>query len=111
VTYSPLTIKRKQVLGDLYGRCAPVESIPVFLNEDSEPVGHMDESVGRYMDAFSFHLPEDICKKLCTSHYQIGFDYDVAEGEQVRLNHILLIAKVIPPRAKRSKAGLEAVIE
>ncbi len=101
MTYSPLTIKRKQVLGDLYKRCESVESIPVYLDDASgELLGRVDECLGKYADAFSFHLAEDVCKKLSTSGYDFAFDYDLvdktaaANGKsQVKLNCVVLIAR------------------
>ena len=102
MAYSPLAIKRSQVLGDLYKHCEPIENIPVYLNDSAgELLGHADQSLGHYADAFSFHLPEDICKKLSTGHYNYTFDYEVFESEiekknRVRLNHIILTGKVKP---------------
>ncbi len=58
MTYSPLAIKRRQVLGDLYSLCDPVEMVPVHLdNAEGEKIGHVDESLGHYADAYLFHLP------------------------------------------------------
>lgn len=94
-----IALKRRHVLGDLYDRCDRSEIIPVYLGEKTEEsIGHADESMGVFIDAFLFHLPEDICKKLGTSHYQFAFNYDFS-GETVRgvkrikLNHILLITR------------------
>lgn len=101
MTYSPLAIKRWHVLGDLYKRCENIESIPVYLNDASgELLGYADESLGHYADAFSFHLDEDVCKKLSSSGYNFAFDYDSVEEaavdngrSRVKLNCILLIAR------------------
>ena len=101
MTYNPLAIKRRDILGDLYDRCEPVTSIPVYLNDSSgEPIGFADESLGSYVDAFLFNLPEDVCKKLSANGtYDIAFDYDFFDqknkgrNSRVRLNHILLIAR------------------
>ena len=77
MTYSPLAIKRRQVLGDLYAVCDNVEMVPVHLdNAEGEKIGYVDESLGHYADAYLFHLPEDVCKKLSTGHYIYSFDYD-----------------------------------
>lgn len=101
MTYSPLAIKRRQVLGDIYYRCRRIKSIPVYMNDVSgELLGHVDESLGQYADAFVFHLAEDVCKKLSTGHFNYGFDYDVLESQNdknghIKLNYILLTAKKI----------------
>ncbi len=61
MAYSPLAIKRRNVLGDIYNYCEPVENLPVYLeNNLEETIGFADESLGHYADAFLFHLPEDI---------------------------------------------------
>ena len=99
MTYSPLAIKRSQVLGSIYKYCDAVESIPVYMNDTSgELLGHVDETLGRYADAFLFHLPEDICKKLSSNHYNFSFDYEVLYNKtdkkrRIKLNHIMLVGK------------------
>jgi hypothetical protein len=104
MSYSPLAIKRSQVLGDIYNRCEKIESIPVYMNDVSgELLGHVDESLGKYADAFVFHLSEDVCKKLSSGHYLYGFDYDVLESNtgknsHIKLNYILLVGKKIISR-------------
>ena len=104
MSYSPLAIKRSQVLGDIYKRCEKIESIPVYLNDIlGERLGHVDESLGQYADAFVFHLSEDVCKKLSSGHYLYGFDYDNLESDagknsNIKLNCILLVGKKIPSK-------------
>ena len=104
MSYSPLAIKRSQVLGDIYKNCDPVESIPVYLNDTSgELLGHVDESLGQYADAFVFHLSEDICKKLSSGHYHYGFDYEVLDNQKdskphIKLNYIMLVGKKVPSK-------------
>lgn len=101
--YAPLAIKRRNILGDIYGRCDTVESIPVYLNDKSgELLGHADESLSPYADAFLFHLPEVICKKLSTGHFDYAFDFDYSDEavksgkkRRIKLNCILLIPKKI----------------
>ncbi len=101
MTYSPLAIKRRHVLGDIYDRCDHVESIPVYLDEKSdEPLGFVDESMGHFADAFLFHLPELVCKKLSTGHFDYIFDYEYAgrtagnsSQKRIKLNGILLVPK------------------
>ena len=99
MSYSPLAIKRSRVLGDIYNRCEKIESLPVYMNDASgELLGHVDESLGQYADAFVFHLSEDICKKLSSGHFSYGFDYDILESEagkngHIKLNYIFLVGK------------------
>lgn len=104
-----LAIKRKHVLGDLYNNCEVSESIPVYLDDKpDEPIGTADSSLGKYVDAFLFHLPEDVCKRLSSGHYQFGLDYDLSDNKnKIKLNHILLIAYKAPA-AKRRNESLSA---
>ena len=82
MTHSPLAIKRRHVLGDLYSKCDAVEQIPVYLESpDGELIGHVDEGLGHYADAYQFHIPEDVCKKLATGHYTYSFDYDYTDPD------------------------------
>ena len=77
MSYSPLTMKRRHVLGDIYDRCDPVKSIPVYQNdENGELLGYVDESLGHYADAFTFHLAEDVCKRLSAGYYSYSFGYE-----------------------------------
>jgi hypothetical protein len=101
MSYSPLAIKRRQVLGNFYNRCEKIESVPVYMDDVSgELLGHVDESLGKYADAFVFHLSEIVCKKLSTGHYNYGFDYDVLESKNghIRLNYIFLTGKKLAPK-------------
>ena len=99
MTYSPLAMKRRHVLGDLYRRCDNIESVPVYLDDKAgELLGFVDESLGHYADAFTFHLAEDVCKKLSASGYTFAFDYEVLDESiaansksRIKLNCILLI--------------------
>ena len=93
MSYSPLAIKRSYVLGDLYNRCEISETTPVYIDTvTEEPVGFVDNSLGKYADAFLFHLPEDVCKKLSTGHFKYAFDYEKTEERKIRLNYILLVS-------------------
>jgi hypothetical protein len=111
MTYSPLAIKRRQVLGDLYPDCDSVESVPVHLdNADGEQIGYVDESLGHYADAFLFHVPEDVCKKLSTGHYIYSFDYDYTDPDstgrhrRITINSIFLTGrKVLSPVSRSAK--------
>jgi hypothetical protein len=113
--YSPLAIKRRYILGSLADKCDPINKIPVYLNDKSgEPIGFADESMGRYADAFLFHLPEDVCKKLSTNGYDLDVDYVVAPPddnngkERITLNYIVLTSRainsVLPRRHPLTKA-------
>ena len=100
--HSPLAIKRRYILGNLADKCDPINQIPVYLDDkSSEPIGFADESLGRYADAFLFHLPEDVCKKLSTNGYDLDIDYAVSESneqtgkERLRLNHIILVSRAV----------------
>lgn len=102
MTYSPLSIKRSYVLGNLYDKCEPIESIPVYLlNTSDEMIGYVSESSEPYADAFVFHIPEDICKKLSSGSYGYGLDYDYASDNKItskrkiKLNHIVLMSNRI----------------
>lgn len=85
MSYSPLSISRRQVLGDLYSRCDPVaESVPVYLagTEQPELLGHADEALGHFADAFTFHIADDLCKKLSAGQYTYSFDYQFSDPKQ-----------------------------
>lgn len=95
-----LNLKRRHILGNLYGKCENIdETIPVYLDAlNDEPIGFADEALGRYTDAFSFHLPEAICKKLSSNGYVVAFDYDVSalNSKRYKINHFVLLP---PPSA------------
>ena len=62
--------------------------------------GYVDESLGHYADAFTFHLSEEVCKKLSANHYDYTFDFAYSEKteqlpntKRIKLNHILLVGK------------------
>jgi hypothetical protein len=77
MSYSPLSLSRRHVLGDLYSRCdSLVESVPVYLaGTEAELLGHADEGLGHFADAFTFHIADDLCKKLSAGQYTYSFDY------------------------------------
>ncbi len=122
MTHSPLAIKRRHVLGDLYSKCDTVEQIPVHLESpDGEMIGHVDEGLGHYADAYQFHIPEEFCKKLATGHYTYSFDYDYSDPDaaqnrerRIKLNLIVLTGRKMPTPAvsrssKKAAAALEAL--
>ena len=100
MTLNTISFKRHNILGKLYQQCESISSIPVYLNDTSEePIGTVEESLDRYADAFLFHLPQNVCKKLSTNSYDIGIDYDFAgrdsnsDHHRLKLNHIILAVK------------------
>ena len=101
MSYSPLAIKRSYVLGEIYKQCDPIESIPVYMNDQTgELLGYVDESLGHYADAFTFHLSETLCKQLSSSHFDYAFGFEYAEKtdqsigkKRIKLNHISLVGK------------------
>jgi len=120
MSYQPLTMSRRHVLGDLYSRCENAASVPVYLNDTAgELLGHVDESHGKYADAFTFHIAEDVCKKLAAGHYTYSFDYDYADTDtaasasrrRIRLNSIVLVMRkgYDKPVPKSAKAATEVV--
>jgi hypothetical protein len=55
--------------------------VPVYLNDAAgEKLGFADESLGKYADAFTFHLPEEVCKRLAGGQYLYSFDYHFSES-------------------------------
>lgn len=115
---NPVTLARRHVLGDLNFRCEPVQNVPVFLDDtDGETLGFVDESLGKYADAITFHLEDDLCKKLATGQFTYSLDYDYADVEdtaspskrRIKLSSITLISrkgyeKPLPRRAAAAKA-------
>jgi hypothetical protein len=97
----PISFSRRHVLGDLYSRCDAIESIPVYLESvDGELIGHVDQGLGHYADAFSFHLQGDMCKKLSTGHYTYALSYQYSDDEskingqrRIKLDSICLIGR------------------
>ena len=100
---SPVTMARRHVLGDLNYRCEPIQNVPVFLDDNGgEALGFVDENSGKYADAITFHLADDVCKKLATGQFTYSFEYDYADGHdssaspskrRVKLSSITLISR------------------
>lgn len=112
MSYSPVSMARRHVLGELYSRCeAIVDDIPVYMDgEERALLGHVNEALGHYADAFSFHVGDDVCRKLAAGYYVYKFDYDLVGGtshaSRLKLNSITLIgrtgyAKPMPRRSAR----------
>ncbi len=113
-------MSRRHVLGDLNSRCEPAADVPVFLDDvEGERLGHVDESLGKYADAFTFHLEDQVCKKLAAGHFAYSFEYEFANENdsglpagkrRIRLGSIILKTrkgydKPIPRSASAAKAG------
>jgi hypothetical protein len=93
-------------------------NVPVYLNDaEGEMIGYANEGMGHYADALTFHIPEDLCKKLSTGHFEFSFSYDfsdpdaeITSGRRVKLNYICLTGRTplepMGPRTRRS-AGKE----
>src|SRR5262245_15810593 len=86
MAYSPLTVSRRHVLGDLYSRCERLVQVPVHLDDASgEKLGFVDESQGHYADAFTFHISEENCKKLAGGQLLCSFNYEFASRSDASL--------------------------
>ena len=129
MAYSPLSLSRRHVLGDLYERCEAIaDPVPVYVTENEpevvgEPVpdlvGHADESLGHYADAFTFHISDELCKRLSAGHFTYELQYELAPAKpktthrRVCISSISLIArqnyKKPLPRATRVRVSTEAV--
>ena len=100
---SPVTMARRHVLGDLSYRCEPVQNVPVYLNDTAtEMLGFVDENLGKYADAITFHLADDVCKKLATGQFTYSFEYDYADSNdtatapskrRIKLSSITLVSR------------------
>ncbi len=114
--YSPLSMSRRHVLGDLYSRCDHLDSIPVFLNgSEPEEIGHVDECLGLYADAFCFHLSDDNCRKLSTGRFTFSFEFELAEhgnddgtGRRITLKTISLVPLKAYERPGSKKANADS---
>src|SRR5947209_1064263 len=106
MTHSPLSMSRRHVLGTLYSRCEAItENVPVYITpaegEDGEPTltGHVCQAPGHYADAFTFHLPDDVCKQLSAGYYSYSFEYEhvdpAVRGSRspIRISSVSLIAR------------------
>ena len=64
----------------MYTQCDRlIDHIAVYLNDAAgEKLGVVDESLGKYADAFTFHLSEENCKMLAGGKYDYTFNYQFA---------------------------------
>ena len=94
-------MSRRHVLGEYYSRCDAIVSVPVYLGDSKgEMLGYADQGLGHYADAFSFHLPDHICKKLAAGQFTYAFEFKYSERKaapgrhrRVKINSISLIAR------------------
>lgn len=106
-----ISFRRSHVLGELYNRCEPIESIPVYSDDtNGEQLGYADESLGYYADAICFHLADDVCKKLAGGRYVYSFNYDFSDPRdkstrrRIKLSSICLIhRKPVEPAVTRGR--------
>lgn len=85
----------------MYGRCDALSGeVPVYLDGDErELIGHANEQLGKFADAFSFFLSDDNCKKLSSGHFTFAFDYQLSKspgkdvGSRVVLTSITLVGR------------------
>ncbi len=121
MAYGPLAISRKHVLGEHHSRCDAIETVPVYLNDRAgELLGEVDESMGKYADAFLFRLSEEMCKKLSAGHFTYSFEFEHVEAQddgssrrRLRLIAVFLTArkgytKPLPKRGEGSEAAIAA---
>lgn len=123
MAYGPLTLSRRHVLGDLYSRCERLTKVPVFLNDDQgEELGFVEENLGHYADAFTFHISEENCKKLAGGQFLYSFNYEFVSRSdaslakskrRIRLTSILLTMRkgYEKPQPKQSRAAKAEVAE
>jgi hypothetical protein len=53
------------------------------LNDESgELPGCVDEGMGHFADAFTFHLSETLCKQLSTNHFDYAFGFEYSEQKK-----------------------------
>ena len=130
MAFSPLSMSRRHVLGDLYGRCEPItDPVPVYVTENEpdhvgeqvpELVGHADESLGHYADAFTFHLSDELCKRLSAGQFTYELQYELVPARSKRASRRVCISAVSliarqnykkpEPRATRVRVSPEAEI-
>jgi hypothetical protein len=100
------------------------KDVPVYLNDvQGEKLGFVDESLGRYADAYTFHLPEEICKRLAGGQFIYSFDYHfseaasharVSDNRRIKLISVFLTMrkgydKPVPKSVKASQESSEIV--
>jgi hypothetical protein len=115
-------MSRRHVLGDYYSRCEAIVSVPVYLESSKgEMLGYADQGLGHYADAFSFHVPDDVCKKLSAGYFTYSFEFNYSERKaapgrfrRVKISSISLIPrqnyeKPLPRRGAHAEEKVAAV--
>jgi hypothetical protein len=83
MVYKPLTMARRHILGDLYKTCDRAQTVPVYLGDaGGEILGHAEEGGGPYADSMTFHVSEEICKKIAGGQFDYTFGTELT-GRQV----------------------------
>lgn len=85
MTSTILSLSRRHVLGDLYPRCDAIAGdIPVYLANENEPIviGHVNQSLGLYADAFSFYLDAEECKRLSSGQFAFSLGYELSKTRE-----------------------------
>ena len=92
-----VTFARRHVLGQMHSRCDSVDMLPIFMDGDMDTqIGYVDENMGRFADAYSFHVPADVIKKLSSGQLTFSFGFandkpaDVFKKPRIRLTYICL---------------------
>lgn len=115
MTSGPISISRRHVLGDYYSRCDAVVSVPVYLNDaKGEMLGHVDQGLGHYADAFSFHVPDDVCKKLSAGYFTYSFEFNYSDTKAAPGRHrrvCLHSISLIPRQNYEKPAARSALVE
>jgi hypothetical protein len=103
---SPLSLSRRHVLGGLYPKCkAFTEDVPVYLAGDvNELLGFADQSLGVYADAYTFHLADDVCKRMSAGQYLYEFDVEESDlNDRFDVKTIFLRARKSHEKPKAAK--------
>ena len=102
-------MSRSRILGNMYARCERlVDHIAVYLNDAAgEKLGSVDESLGKYADAFTFHLSEENCKMLAGGKFDYSFDCQFSESAELvssrSKRRIQLVSMILKPRETHNK--------
>ena len=112
MTPTILSLSRRHVLGDLYHRCdAITDNIPVYLTNENEPtlLGNVDQSLGHFADAFSFHLESDDCKKLSSGQFAFSVSYELSDPkEKGSQSRVKVTSITLTPRKSYEKPAAKA---
>ena len=103
MVYGPLTMSRRHILGDLYKTCDHAQTVPVYMHEPGgELLGHAEEGNGPYADSMTFHISEEICKRMAGGQFDYSFATEFAgpavsggrrSSRRIRLTSIHLVPR------------------